>query len=163
MEILTPACRAPDDETLFALYALGRADEVSAFGWDDLQIGDFLRQQFDFRQRSYATHFPGAADATVECDGLAAGRMMTDRTGASIVLVDIALHPQFRGKGIGTWLLRRLQAEAEASGRSVELHVEFGSAARRLYERLGFRITGDEGLHHAMVWTPVRELAGSGR
>jgi ribosomal protein S18 acetylase RimI-like enzyme len=61
-------------------------------------------------------------------------------------IVDIALLPEQRGKGIGTALLRDLLAEADGTGKRVTIHVERLNPALRLYERLGFRVA-EEGVY----------------
>ena len=55
-----------------------------------------------------------------------------------------------RGRGIGTALVTELFAEADASGRSVSIHVETNNPARRLYERLGFQDVGEHGVYVLM-------------
>ena len=63
--------------------------------------------------------------------------------------------PEFRGRGIGTALVTELFAEADASGRSVSIHVERNNPARRLYERLGFQDVGEHGVYQLMERAPV--------
>jgi [ribosomal protein S18]-alanine N-acetyltransferase len=55
---------------------------------------------------------------------------------------NVALRPQFRGRGIGSALLRHVVAEAKRLGaRRATLEVRASNtAARRLYERLGFYV-----------------------
>jgi ribosomal-protein-alanine N-acetyltransferase len=55
---------------------------------------------------------------------------------------NVALRPQFRGRGIGSALLRHVVAEARRLGaRRATLEVRASNvAARRLYERLGFYV-----------------------
>jgi ribosomal protein S18 acetylase RimI-like enzyme len=64
--------------------------------------------------------------------------------------MDIALAPGFRGRGIGTRLLRSLMDEADASGRKLSIHVEMNNPARSLYDRLGFRPAGEQGIYVLM-------------
>jgi ribosomal protein S18 acetylase RimI-like enzyme len=66
---------------------------------------------------------------------------------------NVAVYPQFRGRGIGSLLIDRAREEAVRAGASVVvLDVETDNpAAQRLYERLGFRVTGE---------TPALFLAG---
>jgi ribosomal protein S18 acetylase RimI-like enzyme len=64
-----------------------------------------------------------------------------------IRIVDIALLPEYRGKGIGNGLLRDLLAEADADRESVTIHVERLNPALRLYERLGFAVAEDKGVY----------------
>ncbi|SDC54435.1 Acetyltransferase (GNAT) family protein [Paenibacillus sp. UNCCL117] len=56
----------------------------------------------------------------------------------------LCVFPQFRGQGVGTRLLEAVIAEAGAAGWSkLSLNVEqFNVNARRLYERMGFSVTG---------------------
>ncbi|MGZ4741360.1 MAG: GNAT family N-acetyltransferase, partial [Ilumatobacteraceae bacterium] len=67
-----------------------------------------------------------------------------------VELIDIALLPDYRNQGIGSSVLRGVLAQADRIGRVVRLHVEKQSRAVRLYERLGFAITGDAGMYLAM-------------
>ncbi|MBI4887191.1 MAG: ribosomal protein S18-alanine N-acetyltransferase [Acidobacteria bacterium] len=57
---------------------------------------------------------------------------------------NIALRPERRGQGIGTSLLRQVFAEGRRLGaRRATLEVRASNeGARRLYERLGFRVAG---------------------
>ena len=89
----------------------------------------------------------------IEVDGEAAGRLYVHRGTDDIRIMDIALAPAFRGRGIGTGLLRELMAEAGASGRSLSIHVELNNPARRLYDRLGFVPAGEHGVYVLMRWT----------
>ena len=59
-----------------------------------------------------------------------------------------------RGRGIGTRILNEIVAEARASGSAVRIYVEKFNPARRLYERLGFRVTEERGLHVLMANEP---------
>jgi ribosomal protein S18 acetylase RimI-like enzyme len=68
--------------------------------------------------------------------------------------MDIALAPAYRGRGIGTQLLRDLMAEADASGRKLSIHVEVNNPARALYDRLGFRPAGEHGVYVLMERPP---------
>jgi len=55
-------------------------------------------------------------------------------------LHQIQLLPQWQGRGIGTELLREVLVQASRVGARVELHVLKVNKARRLYERLGFKV-----------------------
>jgi ribosomal protein S18 acetylase RimI-like enzyme len=63
------------------------------------------------------------------------------------VIVDVALLPAHRGRGIGTALLTPILDEAERTGRAVSIHVARENPARRLYDRLGFVQVADQGVH----------------
>ena len=59
-----------------------------------------------------------------------------------------------RGCGLGGACLRLVQGDAQDHWLPVHLHVLAHSPARRLYERLGFVVTGADDLRLAMTWTP---------
>ena len=63
-------------------------------------------------------------------------------------VIDIAVLAAHRGQGVATQVLSDLHGGAD-----VKLPV-FGSNvdARRLYERLGFKVTGDTGGYVSMMW-----------
>ena len=52
--------------------------------------------------------------------------------------LSVAVGPEFRGRGVGTTLLRHVLQRADASYESVSLSVSIQNPAVRLYKRLGF-------------------------
>ncbi len=58
-------------------------------------------------------------------------------------LSQIQLLPQWQGKGIGGELIQALVADAKIQGCPIELSVLRVNPARRLYERLGFRVVAE--------------------
>jgi ribosomal protein S18 acetylase RimI-like enzyme len=98
-----------------------------------------VQQQFEAQDTDYRRTRPQATFEVIEVDGRPAGRLYLDRREGTIHVIDIALLPPFRGRGVGTRLLYDLMVEADGSGRALEIHVERLNPARRLYERLGFR------------------------
>lgn len=114
-----------------------------------------LHQQFDLQDQSYHARYPHADFDLVFVGEEPAGRLYVDRGPELYALLDITLLPAFRGRGLGTVLMRELLAEARAAGRPVRLHVEhWNPDARRLYHRLGFTDTIDTGSHWMMMWSP---------
>ena len=82
------------------------------------------------------------------------GRLYVHRGETDIRIVDIALLPEHRGRGIGSHLLRAILDEAAKRGRTVSIHVERFNPALRLYERLGFAHVADTGVYYLMEWRP---------
>jgi GNAT superfamily N-acetyltransferase len=150
---LRPA--TPDDEPfLLEVYASTRIDELAALGWNDDQKQAFIKMQFLARERTY----PRVDDRIILLDGRAVGRMLVDRNEAEILLRDIALLAEYRNTGIGSRLINDLMQEAVAAGKPIKLHVVSSSSAVRLYERLGFRRSGDESevAYLEMKWVPAK-------
>lgn len=145
-----------DRELLFDVYASTRADELAPVPWTAEQKRAFLRQQFDAQDRWWRLQYPDCSFQVIEIDGRAAGRLYVDRREREIRLVDIALLPELRRRGVGTRLIGELQREAEASGRTLTIHVERFNPARALYDRLGFHEIGEAGeVYRLLEWRPV--------
>lgn len=147
----------PDDASfLYEVYAASRAEEMARVPWTEAEKEAFLRQQFQAQDTHYHRHYPEAAFDIVLADGARAGRLYIDHAAYpdEIRILDIALLPEFRNRGIGTRLLRAVLDEAAASGRVVRLHVEFYNPAQRLYARLGFRSLRENGPYVFMEWRP---------
>lgn len=145
----------PEDRGfLYRLYASTRADEMKLVPWNDSQKGAFMRMQFDAQATHYRRYYPNASYEVILLEGEAIGRQYVHRTKDEILLIDIALLPNYRGAGIGGRLLNDLLSEAAAHCKPVRIHVERENPAMRLYTRLGFHKIEDKGIHYFMEWSP---------
>jgi len=141
----------PDDrDLLLAVYAATRADELAVVPWSDAEKAAFIAMQFEAQDRSYREAYPEGEFLVVVHGDIPAGRLYLVLIGDEIRVVDIALLPEHRGLGIGSALLSSVISAAEETGAAVSLHVETWSAARRLYERLGFRSVEVRGFYELM-------------
>jgi ribosomal protein S18 acetylase RimI-like enzyme len=150
--------RDEDNDFLQEVYASTREEELAPLGWTDAQKKEFIKFQFLAQKNDYQMHFPPEGHQIILCDGRQAGRIWIDRKKTVILLVDIALLPEFRNLGIGTTLIERLQAEATAVKVPVGLHVFKEDRALQLYQRLGLEITGESGVYYSMEWKPPSPL-----
>src|SRR5436305_1584692 len=123
IDVVLRAVTSADEEFLVRLYGSTRP-EIAMFGWDDAEQHAFIRMQFDMQRRSYAIQSPNAEHSIIIHQKRQAGRLIVDRDPAAISLADIAVLPEYRGKGIATKIIGRLQDEASRAGRSIELTVE---------------------------------------
>jgi len=155
--------KAADEAFLFAVYASTRVDEMALVPWDKPQQEAFLRMQFNAQRSSYAVQFPNADYRIIVRDGQQAGRLIVDRSGEVILLIDIALLPEFRMAGIGSALMKQILTEAIESQKPVKLHVEKFNRALRLYERLGFSAIDENGIYIEMVWRPEQLSSSAAR
>ena len=121
-------------------------------GWPPAMREMFLNSQFSAQVQGYRTTFPNADFQIILSNGGAVGRMVVNRDTKEILLVDIALLPAHRNAGIGTVLLQRLLSEAAAAGKPLRLSVIKGQRAFRLYQRLGFKKTGESDLRDELEW-----------
>jgi ribosomal protein S18 acetylase RimI-like enzyme len=146
-----------DDAFLLRLYGTTRTD-VEHFGWDDAERHAFVTMQFNAQTRANAMQHPKAEQSILTYQGRDAGRILVDRAGRSLHLIDIAVLPEFRGKGIGTTIISRLQEEAARTKRDIDLSVEITNpSAFQLYRKLGFVVTGETQTHLSMKWSPTKQ------
>jgi ribosomal protein S18 acetylase RimI-like enzyme len=151
---LRPATAA-DEAFLRALHATTR-DDLTGLAWDAATRNALLRLQFDAQDRSWRQAHPAADFDVALVDGEPVGRLVVDRDGAEVHVVDITVSPEQRGRGIASELLGRVVGEAHAGGRPVLLHVDRGNVvARRLYERLGFTTVDEDDFRLRMRRAPV--------
>lgn len=139
---LRPATPA-DESFLFELYARVHEPEVAAWGWPAAQRQAFLRTQWLAQQRHYEAYYPAEGHCLLELEGRSIGRMWVVRSEHEVHLVDMALLPEYQGRGLGTALLRALQHEASTQGKPLRLRVTRSNRALRLYTRLGFAPAGE--------------------
>lgn len=152
---LSSRAAGPEDEDfLFELYASTRQEEMSEWGWDPHMQESFLRMQFRAQQLHYEAQAAELDDRIILLDGCPIGRMLVLRSDVEITLADIALLPERRGAGIGASLIRELLDEGVKRNLPVRLHVLKSNRAARLYERLGFKIIGETGMHFHMELRP---------
>ena len=66
--------------------------------------------------------------------------------------LSIAIKPEFRGRGIGSLLLKTLLARPNPGYSSISLSVDSVNPAVRLYQRFGFTKCGETGKSLIMRW-----------
>lgn len=107
--------------------------------------------QHRVREATYADNYPGAADLVITVSGVPAGRVLVWRSEAEHRIVDIAILPAYRDRGLGTLVLRSLIDEAQGSAKPLRLTVAAdNTAALRLYRKLGFAATDENPVNVAM-------------
>ena len=145
---------ANDDEFLLRVYSATRTEEMAMVPWSEEQKHAFLEMQFNAQRQSYLELFPEAEHNVIMHDGVSAGRLIVDRNGERILLVDIALLPEHRNQGIGSRLISELKTEAEKGGKPLWLDVETFNPVRLFYERIGFRKIDETGFYWRLEWRP---------
>lgn len=147
--------RPADEPFLVAVYVSTRLEELAVVGWSEQQKHSFLETQFHAQRRYYESEYPGAEFQVILAGGEPVGRLYLHRRDAEIRIMELALLPGYRRRGIGTQLLREILAEGERSGSRVTIHVEAFNPALQLYKRLGFRRVADNGVYHLLHWLPA--------
>ncbi|HSI61748.1 MAG TPA: N-acetyltransferase [Candidatus Saccharimonadia bacterium] len=142
-----------DEDFLCRLYASTREEELSVTGWPRELKAEFLRQQFQAQSAHYDLHYrsAGADFRVILLHGVPQGRLYIYQSEKEIRLVDIALMPETRGKGVGTAVLHHVLATAAQACLPVTIHVEKNNPAMNLYKRLGFSAVGEHGCYDLMA------------
>jgi ribosomal protein S18 acetylase RimI-like enzyme len=152
LAVTTRPMNDDDSMLLFELYASTRADELSRSGWATPQQRSFFRMQAQNQERYFLRHYDHLDRRTICINGFSAGRLLVDRPSQAIVIVDLALLPAFRERGVGSMLIRSLLEEAAERGLTVHMELQKNSDALQTCERLGFRHADDLGDRWHLVW-----------
>lgn len=143
-----------DAELLLDIYKSSRGDDLRGLGWSEDRIDEFLGMQYEAQQHFYEAEYQRAADEIILWEGKPAGRLIVERREHEIRCVDVALLPEHRNGGIGTFLIRTLQDEARRERKPLRLQVIRFNQAVNLFERTGFVRTSETGTHFQMEWLP---------
>jgi len=147
---------ADDEAFLFELYSALRTAEFASLMIPEPQKDQLIRMQYRAQNSAYAAQYPESDYQIVLCDDRRVGKIRIARTAGEFRLVDIVLAPEARGSGIGTFLMRQLQKEAESAGLPVRSTVSrFNPGSLRFHQRLGFRIVAEDEIQFRMEWLPA--------
>ena len=146
-----------DEAFLRQVYACTRAEEMAMVPWTDEQRETFLRFQFDAQDSYYRSQYPEAAYQIILSDGAPVGRLYVYRDPTDIRILDITILPEHRAAGLGTSLIRDLQAEADQNNKRLQIWVENFNRSQTLFKRLGFSIIQEEGYNNLMEYRPEPE------
>lgn len=113
------------------------------WGWDEP-----LQQAF--HARTWEARRPDI----IVIDGQDAGTVQLVRRDADYLLGEFYLLPRYQRQGVGSRLMRRMLAAADAEGLPVRLQVIQINPAKALYERHGFRVSGQTATHFLMERAP---------
>jgi GNAT superfamily N-acetyltransferase len=124
----------PDDFDFCArLYFSGMAETIRLLKLDMAAQTANLRERWDVAEVEIITL--GGADV---------GWLQKSIQGDALYLAQIFIDAASQNRGIGTGIINRLIDEAKQDGRPVTLGVVKTNPARRLYYRLGFRVTHED-------------------
>jgi N-acetylglutamate synthase-like GNAT family acetyltransferase len=134
-------------------------EQLCAWAWNPQIREPLLKMQIDAQKSSYHAMFPHAEHAIIEVDQQAVGRMILDRTGEQVYVVDITILAKNCNAGLGSCLLRAVCTEAEMMRKPVRLQVLQTNRAITLYRRLGFQVIEDR----QVAWLMERAAGADAR
>lgn len=125
---------------LYRLHVATMKDYVAqTWGWDD-----------DFQKERFKAKFDPSGRQILVVDGQDVGVLYVEQKSTEVFLAVIEISPQCQGRGLGTRVIKDIVSEANSRGLPVTLQVLKVNPARRLYERLGFKIVGETETHFRM-------------
>ena len=117
------------------------------WGWDE----DYQQEEFDrdFQKREEFS--------VIVSDDADAGFLQLQRGTDFLNVAEIHLLPAFRGQGLGTAVLRYIQALGDKEGLPVLIGCfRANQGARDLYLRLGFQPAGESDTHYLFLYYPTK-------
>ncbi len=141
-----------DRDFLREVYASTRADEMAMVPWSEEQRRAFVDSQFKAQDFYYHERFPDAQYSVILHDGNPVGRIYILREEHEIRMLDITVLPQYRGQGIGTFLVDALLDEGKRTRKAVQIFVEPFNPSRQIFERRGFSLVREEGMNMLLEW-----------
>jgi ribosomal protein S18 acetylase RimI-like enzyme len=113
------------------------------WGWDDTVQLEYHRKQFKPEQIKIIL------DNNKEV-----GFIDVDETTYAFFIVNVLIEQTFQGQGIGRKVIEDIIRKAIKENKKIELQVfKINIRAKKLYEELGFIVTGETGLHYQMSYS----------
>jgi RimJ/RimL family protein N-acetyltransferase len=113
------------------------------WGWNEEAQLDFHKKDYDPRQ----------IKILVDQDHNAVGLLSVTEDESVLTIKSILLFEKAQGGGIGTEVISRLIDQARSTNKRLELQVlKVNARAKKLYERLGFKTTGETEFHYQMAF-----------
>lgn len=156
MQINFRNIQSNDFTFLKKVYRSTREEELDRTMWNEDEKSKFIDFQFNAQHSHYTNAYKGAGFNIIEWNNIKVGRLYLWETETQIRIMDIALLIEFRGKGIGTFILNDLIKKSEKVEKKLNIHVEYNNPALKLYERLGFKKTDDTGVYYFMERMPEK-------
>lgn len=155
----------PDDEPFLRELRAHVDVERLALGIWGPEDEQLARSIVDLQFRAHAAHYRkvknvrDTKDCVIELNAHPVGRFIVTQDDEEVYLSDIAVHPAFRGQGIGHAVVQTTQSECAQSKRLLHLHVDRTNPAVQFYLGLGFRAIAETPLNFLLEWVPP-SLAG---
>lgn len=140
-----------DNNFLYSLYTSTREVELSMTNLSEVEKKKFLKSQFELKERDYKSKFENGNFLIIYKKKNPIGRVVfnIDKT---LHIVDIALIKKERSKGYGNLIFKDFFNYAKELQKYTTLSVAKDNfLAMKLYQRLGFIVTNQEGFYYQMI------------
>lgn len=143
-----------DQVFLEALYQSTR-DDLGLMDVSAEQKAELMEMQFRAQTQGYGDAYPNAMYFIIEKHLEAIGKATLDFGPNEVRLIDLALIPAARGKGLGAAVVQAFQQASAAVAVPMTLTVlQENTVAKVLYQRLGFVTTAVQQPYELMIWYP---------
>ncbi|MDH5185954.1 MAG: GNAT family N-acetyltransferase [candidate division WOR-3 bacterium] len=109
------------------------------WGWDE-----------EFQKKYFDEHFRLEDNYIIEIDNQKGGVVSFEEQEDLFFIRNLELLPEFQRKGIGTSIIIHILKLARLKNKDLELQVFKINPARKLYEKLGFKIIDETDIHYKM-------------
>lgn len=144
------------DKNLLTLRSCKNSDKEFIYNTKKITMRAYVEKIWnvwdeDFQKERFNTNFNIDLTQIIHYLGKDVGILIVDENSDSIHVNNIQILPKYQNLGIGSYLLQKIIAKAKHSGKSVTLQVlKSNLKAKKLYERLGFKIIKDADYHFQM-------------
>ncbi len=143
LELLS--AKRTDQDFIFEAFKASMKEYVQwAWGWDE------EAQRKGLLVEKNLAHFQ-----LIKVHGGNAGALLLEKNAEQHYLRTIFLLPKYHQQGIGSLVIESLQHDAKAVAKPLGLRVIHINPARRLYERLGFKLVSQDEKTLLMRWQAV--------
>ncbi|MBX3735177.1 MAG: GNAT family N-acetyltransferase [Candidatus Didemnitutus sp.] len=112
-----------------------------------------------FQRRLFAERWKPEFSRLILVDDQPVGLLAVRERAEEHWIDEIQLAAPWRGRGLGTLLIKAEIEHARTLGKAVSLQVlRENTRARNLYQRLGLRVSAETATHHRMTSAPVTAL-----
>lgn len=113
------------------------------WGWDEAEQDRLFEERFEPRSLQ-----------VILVNNEPAGLLQIEEFPHELFLTNMLVKPSLQRQGLGSKILRDLTLRATVIGKTIGLTVLQPNPARRLYERHGFKVTGQNEHRYFMKWYP---------
>jgi ribosomal protein S18 acetylase RimI-like enzyme len=138
---------APEDKE--AVY------RINCAAYHDVVVAQFGAWDEGFQIAHFEEKWNPAKYEVVTCGDEIIGVLAVEHHADHVFLSEIQIDPAHQNRGFGSEILRDLISASKRSHLPIRLRVLKLNRARQLYERLGFRQTGETERHFCMEWSDL--------
>jgi ribosomal protein S18 acetylase RimI-like enzyme len=136
-----------DHELIFEIKKSALGEYITqTWGWDEA-----LQRKMHENEMSSETIY------MIESNGTVIGTVGINEKDESIVICRMYIIDKFQSKGFGRRIINKIIEDN--SGKKIKLGVlKVNPRAKKLYERLGFKVYGEENKHYRMIYDRNNDL-----